>query len=86
MLRIQGKKKVKENPDQAKALFQLATKRLKSIERRREDEFPQFLLESYYEAIKEFICALLALQEFYPAALSLLYTFSCTAFALISSM
>ena len=77
-------KKVKENPDQAKALFQLATKRLKSIERRREDEFPQFLLESYYEAIKEFICALLALHgyksyshecllsfmaEFYPAAL-----------------
>jgi len=78
-------KRVKENPDQARSLLQLANRRLKSIERRRKDEFPQLLLESYYEAIKELISALLALHgyksysheclisfmaEFYPAALT----------------
>lgn len=78
-------KRVKENPDQARSLLQLANRRLKSIERRRKDEFPQLLLESYYEAIKELICALLVLHgyksysheclisfmvEFYPVALT----------------
>jgi len=74
-------KKIKENPEQAKALFQLANRRLKSIEKRRKDEYPQLLIESYYEAIKELISSLLAasgyksysheclvtfLEEFYP--------------------
>ena len=77
-------KKVKENSEQAKSLLQLATRRLESIEKRRKDEFPQLLLESYYEAIKELMSALLAIQgyksysheclisfmeEFYPTAL-----------------
>lgn len=77
-------KKVKENPEQAKDLFQLAKRRLESIKKRRKDEFSQLLVESYYEAIKELICALLAihgyksysheclisfLDEFYPAIL-----------------
>ncbi len=77
-------KKVKENPEQAKDLFQLAKRRLESIKKRRKDEFSQLLIESYYEAIKELICALLAihgyksysheclisfLDEFYPAIL-----------------
>lgn len=77
-------KKVKENPEQAKSLLQLAKRRLESIEKRRKDEFPQLLLESYYEAIKELLCALLAIhgyksysheclisfmEEFYPTAL-----------------
>ncbi len=80
-------KKVKENPEQAKALLQLAKRRLESIEKRRKDEFPQFpqlLIESYYEAIKELISALLAIHgyksysheclisfidEFYPTSL-----------------
>ena len=45
-------KKIKENPEQAKALFQLAQRRLESIKKRRNDEYPQLLIESYYEAIK----------------------------------
>jgi len=78
-------KKVKENPEQARALLILADRRLESIERRRDEEFPQLLLEEYYEAIKELIGALLALhgyksysheclisfiEEFYPTMLS----------------
>jgi uncharacterized protein (UPF0332 family) len=77
-------KKIKENPEQAKALLQLAKRRLESIKKRRKDEFPQLLIESYYEAIKELICALLAIhgyksysheclvlfmEEYYPIAL-----------------
>lgn len=77
-------KKVKENSEQAKALFELAKKRLESINKRRKDEYPQFLIESYYETIKELISALLAihgyksysheclvtfLEEFYPTLL-----------------
>jgi len=76
-------KKVKENPEQAKALLQLAKRRLESIEKRKKDEFPQLLIESYYEAIKELISALLAIygyksynheclvsfmEEYYPIA------------------
>ena len=75
-------KKVKENPEQAKALFQLAQLRLESIEKRKKDEFPQLLIESYYETIKELVSALLAiygyksysheclisfLEEYYPS-------------------
>jgi hypothetical protein len=33
-------KKIKENPEQAKALFQLANRRLESINKRRKDEYP----------------------------------------------
>ena len=77
-------KKVKENPEQAKALSQLAKKRLESINKRKEDEYPQFLIESYYEVIKELISSLLAyhgyksysheclisfIEEFYPDVL-----------------
>ncbi len=76
-------KKVKENSEQAKSLLQLAKRRIESIEKRRKDEFPQLLIESYYEAIKELICSLLAvhgyksysheclisfLEEYYPIA------------------
>lgn len=76
-------KKVKENSEQAKSLLQLAKRRLDSIEKRRKDEFPQLLIESYYEAIKELICSLLAvhgyksysheclisfMEEYYPIA------------------
>jgi uncharacterized protein (UPF0332 family) len=57
-------KKVKENPEQAKALFQLAEKRLESVKKRKKDEFPQLLIESYYEAIKELISALLAIHGY----------------------
>jgi len=57
-------KKVKENPEQAKALYELARRRLESIEKRRKDEFSQLLIESYYEAIKELISALLSIQGY----------------------
>ncbi len=57
-------KKVKENPEQAKALFQLAKRRLESIKKRRKDEYPQFLIESYYETIKELISALLSIHGY----------------------
>ncbi|MFO7678118.1 MAG: hypothetical protein R6V50_07055 [Thermoplasmatota archaeon] len=77
-------KKVKENPEQAEALLKLAKRRLESINKRRKDEFSQLLIESYYEAIKEIISALLAIhgyksysneclisfiEEFYPSVL-----------------
>lgn len=57
-------KKIKENPEQAKALLQLAKRRLKSIEKRRNDEFPQLLIESYYVTIKELVSALLSIHGY----------------------
>ena len=57
-------KKVKENPEQAKALLELAKKRLESIRKRRKDEYPQFIIESYYETIKELISSLLAIHGY----------------------
>jgi len=57
-------KKIKENPEQAKALLQLAKRRLESIEKRRKDEYPQLLIESYYEAIKELISSLLTIHGY----------------------
>jgi len=57
-------KKVKENPEQAKALFELAKRRLESIKKRSKDEYPQFLIESYYEAIKELISSLLSIHGY----------------------
>ncbi len=57
-------KKVRENPEQAKALLELANKRIKSINKRKNDEFPQFLIEDYYETIKELISALLSIQGY----------------------
>jgi uncharacterized protein (UPF0332 family) len=57
-------KQYKENPEQAKALLQLAKRRITSIEKRKNNEFPQLLIESYYETIKELISALLALHGF----------------------
>ena len=57
-------KKIKENPEQAKALLQLAKRRLESIKKRRKDEYPQLLIESYYEAIKELISSLLTIHGY----------------------
>ena len=57
-------KKVKENPELAKALLQLARRRVESVTKRRKDEYPQLLIESYYEAIKELISALLAIHGY----------------------
>ena len=57
-------KKVKENPEQAKALYELALKRLESINKRIKDEYPQFLIESYYETIKELISSLLSIHGY----------------------
>jgi uncharacterized protein (UPF0332 family) len=77
-------KKVKENPEQAEALYKLAKRRLESVKKRRKDEFSQLLIESYYEVIKELISALLSIhgyksygheclisfmKEFYPTTL-----------------
>lgn len=77
-------KKVKENPEQAKALLKLAKRRLESVEKRRNKEFSQLLIESYYEVIKELISALISIHgyksycheclisfidEFYPTVL-----------------
>lgn len=57
-------KKIQENPEQAKALLQLAKRRLESIKKRRKDEYPQLLIESYYEVIKELISSLLAIHGY----------------------
>lgn len=77
-------KQVQRNPEQAKALLELAKRRFESIEKRKND-YPQLLLEDYYETIKELISALLAIhgyksysheclisfmEEFYPRALT----------------
>jgi len=78
-------KKVNRNPEQAHSLVELANRRYESIERRKEHEYPQLLLEEYYETIKELIGAMLSLQgyksysheclisfmkEFYPKTLT----------------
>lgn len=55
-------KKVKENPEQAKSLYELALKRIKSINKRKNDEYSQFLIESYYETIKELVSSLLSIH------------------------
>lgn len=57
-------KKIKENPEQAKALFYLAKRRLESVKKRRKDEYPQLLIESYYDVIKELITSLLAIHGY----------------------
>ncbi len=57
-------KEVGRNPDMAKSLFTLAKRRMESINRRKDDEFPQLLLEDYYEVIKELLTALLALRGY----------------------
>lgn len=57
-------KKVKENPEQACALFHLSQIRRESLEKRKHDEYPPFLVESYYETIKELLSALLALHGY----------------------
>ena len=76
-------KKIKPNPEQATSLFHLATRRLESIEKRGDEEFPQLLVESYYEAIKELISTLFALHGYksysHECLLSFLSTFYPTA-------
>jgi len=57
-------KKVKENPSQATALLQLSQRRLEFIEQYGKNDFPQLLVESYYEVIKELISALLAIYGY----------------------
>ena len=68
-------KKIKENPEQAEALLKLAKRRLESIKKRRKDEFSQLLIESYYEAIKEIISALLAIHGYKSYSHECLITF-----------
>jgi uncharacterized protein (UPF0332 family) len=68
-------KKIKENPEQAEALLKLAKRRLESINKRRKDEFSQLLIESYYEAIKEIISALLAVHGYKSYSHECLITF-----------
>lgn len=68
-------KKIKENPEQAEALLKLAKRRLESIKKRRKDEFSQLLIESYYEAIKEIISALLAVHGYKSYSHECLITF-----------
>ncbi|GAH40058.1 unnamed protein product [marine sediment metagenome] len=78
-------KQVQKNPEQANSLVKLAERRFESIEKRKDYEYPQLLLEDYYETIKELISALLAahgyksysheclisfMREFYPHALT----------------
>jgi len=68
-------KKIKENPEQAEALLKLAKRRLESIKKRRKDEFSQLLIESYYEAIKEIISALLVIHGYKSYSHECLITF-----------
>lgn len=57
-------KKVQKNPEQANSLARLAERRFESIEKRKDNEYPQLLLEDYYETIKELISALLTLNGY----------------------
>ena len=57
-------KKVRVNPEQAKALVILANRRRDSLKKRRNNEYPQLVIESYYEVIKEYITALLLYHGF----------------------
>jgi len=57
-------KKIKPDRERAVSLQKLAAKRQKSIERRRNTEEPEFLIEDYYEVIKELITAILAVKGY----------------------
>jgi len=57
-------KKVNRNPEQAHSLVELAKRRFESIGRRKKNEYPQLLLEEYYETIKELVSALLTLEGY----------------------
>ncbi|MFH1055640.1 MAG: hypothetical protein V1744_06065 [Candidatus Altiarchaeota archaeon] len=74
-------KAIRPDNERAKAMTELAVKRLNSIARRRQTEDPEFIVEDYYESIKELTTALLFsrgyksysheclisfLQEFHP--------------------
>jgi len=78
-------KRVQKNPEQANSLLELAKRRFESIEKRKDYDYPQLLLEDYYETIKELISALLTIhgyksysheclisfmEEFYPRTLT----------------
>ncbi len=61
------KQKVKEivpNKERAKSMRDLAVKRMESVKRRRETDAPEFILEDYYEIIKELITSLLFVKGF----------------------
>ncbi|MFQ6061130.1 MAG: hypothetical protein ACE5KV_07555 [Thermoplasmata archaeon] len=55
-------KEVRKNPEQARSLVEPAKKRLESIEKRKDYEYPQLLIEDYYETIKELLSALIAVH------------------------
>ncbi len=57
-------KEVKKNPEQARSLVELAKRRLESVEKRKDYEYPQLLIEDYYETIKELVSALIAIHGY----------------------
>ena len=57
-------KNVGKNLEQARALLKLAKKRLEFVEKHGEDDFPQLLVEFYYEVIKELISSLLSIHGY----------------------
>lgn len=57
-------KEVKKNPEQARSLIELAKRRFESIEKRMDYEYPQLLIEDYYEIMKELMSALLAIHGY----------------------
>ena len=57
-------KEVRKNPEQARSLVELAKRRLESIEKRKDYEYPQLLIEDYYETMKELVSALIAVHGY----------------------
>ena len=68
-------KKTKPDPERAKSLKQLAEKRLYEIHKRRSDTYPEFIVEDYYETIKELITSLLYLEGYKSYSHECLITF-----------
>ncbi len=57
-------KEVRKNPEQARSLIELAKRRLESIKKRKDYEYPQLLIEDYYETMKELMSALIAIHGY----------------------
>jgi uncharacterized protein (UPF0332 family) len=68
-------KEVKPNLERAKSMRDLAVKRLESIRRRRGTDDPEFIVEDYYEAMKELITAMLFSRGFKSYSHECLITF-----------
>jgi uncharacterized protein (UPF0332 family) len=68
-------KEIKPDPERAKSMKQLAERRMEEINKRRKTAYPEFIVEDYYETIKELITSVLYLHGFKSYSHECLITF-----------